>query len=101
MARKATEKQEFIAEIKRLERATVEVYVLGQELCCNRMPKKAKETLLLPARMTNRRAREAVLKHNPPEEFRDSIYCCRDDKAPTFLHIPDNAFKKAMAQAAI
>jgi len=101
MARKATAKEEFLIEIKRLERATVEIYILGENLCCNRMPKKAKETLLLPARMTNRRAREAVLKHNPPEEFRDSIYRCRNDKAPTYLHMPNGAFKKAMAQTAV
>jgi len=101
MARKATAKEEFLIEIKRLERATVEIYILGENLCCNRMPKKAKETLLLPARMTNRRGREAVLKHNPPEEFRDSIYRCRDDKAPTYLHMPNGAFKKAMAQTAV
>jgi len=67
----------------------------------NRMTKKVKEELLLPTCKLNKAAREAILKHNPPMEFRDSIYRCRDEHAPTLVHFPENAFKKAMAQAAI
>jgi len=91
-----------IAAIQRLERAMVRLNVLGiSPLVMNRMPAKAKQQLLLPRRMLNKAARESVLKHNPPEEYRDSIYKCRDDAAPTYVHIPNGAFKKAMAQAAV
>ena len=67
----------------------------------NRMPKKAMEQLLLPPLTQNRASRQSVLKHDPVAEFRDSIYRCRDEKAPTLVHIPNNALKKAMAQAAL
>jgi hypothetical protein len=100
MAIKTNEQQ--IVAIERLERGEVELYLLGTSpLIMNRLPKKAKEQLLLPARSLNKAAREAVLKHNPPNEFRDAVYRCRDGSAPTFVHVPDGAIKKAMAQAAI
>jgi hypothetical protein len=88
--------------IAKLQRGTTTVFVLGASpLVMNRMAKKAKEELLLPRRSLNKAARAMTQKHNPPDEFRDSIYRCRDDSAPTFIHIPTNAIKKAMAQAAL
>jgi hypothetical protein len=93
---------EQVIEIQRLERAVAHLYVLGTTpLMMNRMAKKVKEELLLPARKLNRAALEQRQKHDPPAEFRDAIYRCRDDNAPTLVHIPDNAFKKAMAHAAL
>jgi hypothetical protein len=88
--------------IAKLQRGTTTVFVLGASpLVMNRMAKKAKEELLLPRRSLNKAARAMTQKHNPPEEFRDSVYRCRDGSAPTFIHIPTNAIKKAMAQAAL
>ena len=88
--------------IQLLEQGTVDIHFLGKTwLFMNRMPKKAMEHLLLPPLTQNRASRQSVLKHDPPAEFRNSIYRCRDDKAPTLVHIPGNAFKKAMAQAAL
>jgi hypothetical protein len=88
--------------IERLERGTCALYFIGKSpLVMNRMTKKAKETLLLPAPSKNKAARAQSLKHDPIAEFRDSIYRCRDDKAPTLCHMPNGAFKKALAQAAI
>lgn len=101
MAKKARE--ESIVEILQIEKAQATFHILGTApgLLCNRMPKKVREYLLLPPRRQNKAALEAVQKHNPPAEFRDSVYRCRDDNAPTLCHLPDNAFKKAMAQAAL
>ena len=97
-----TTKEVQIAAIQRLERATVQICVLGTSpLVMNRMPAKAKQQLLLPRRTLNKAAREQVLKHDPVAEYRDSIYRCREERAPTLIHIPNGAFKKAMAQAAI
>src|SRR5262245_12142908 len=98
---KGKEKDVQVIEIQRLETGTTELCLLGKNLLMNRMPKKAWEQLLLPPRQVNRRARQATLKHNPPEEFRDAIYKCRDDKAPTYIHMPDGSIKRAISQAAI
>lgn len=88
--------------IQELQLGETTLFVLGtSKLVMNRMAKKATEELLLPKRTMNKAARQQTLKHNPPEEFRDSIYRCRDHDAPTLIHMPTNAFKKAMAQAAL
>jgi hypothetical protein len=97
---KSTETSEI--RIEKLQRRTTTAYLIGTSpLVMNRMSKKAKEELLLPRRSLNKAARAMTLKHNPPEEYRDSVYRCRDPKAPAFIHIPTNAIKKAMAQAAL
>jgi hypothetical protein len=94
--------EEKTITIQLLEQGTVEIYFVGKSwLFMNRMPKKAMEQLLLPPLSQNRASRQSVLKHDPVAEFRDSIYRNRDDNAPTLVHIPNNAFKKAMAQAAL
>jgi hypothetical protein len=99
---KKSEAVEQIIAIQRLERATTTMYLLGTSaLIMNRMAAKAKQQLLYPDRKLNKAEREARIKHNPPEEYRDSVYRCRDDKAPTYVHAPNGALKKAMAQAAI
>ena len=65
------------------------------------MAAKAKQQILYPPRRKNKAERELVMKHDPIAEFRDAIYRCRDEQAPSLVHIPSGAFKKAMAQAAI
>ena len=95
-------REERTISIQLLEQETVEINFISKSwLFMNRLPKKAMEQLLLPPLTQNRASRQSVLKHDPVAEFRDSIYRCRDDKAPTLVHIPNNAFKKAMAQAAL
>lgn len=103
MAAVKSEKKELaIVGIERLQRATLEVLLLGTSaLIQNRMPAKAKQQLLWPKERLNKAAREQTQKHNPIAEFHDAIYRCRDDNAPTLLHMPAGAFKKAMAQAAV
>jgi hypothetical protein len=86
MAKSTTKisKEVQITAIQRLERATVQMCVLGSSsLVMNRMPAKAKQQLLLPRRTLNKAARESVLKHDPIAEFRDSVYRCREERAPT------------------
>jgi hypothetical protein len=101
MAKKPIEDDKIIG-IQTLALGVLKCRLLGTSpLVMNRMAKKAREHLLLPPRRVNRAGREAVQKHNPPAEFNDSIYRCRDSSAPTLVHIPNGAFKKAMAQAAI
>lgn len=101
MAIKKTSSTEPL-HVEKLKRNFTTVFVLGTTpLVMNRLSKKAKEELLLPRRTMNKAARAQTQKHNPPEEFRDSIYRCRDLGAPTLLHIPNGAFKKSMASAAL
>jgi hypothetical protein len=98
----AIKREERTITIQLLEQETVEIFFLGKTwLFMNRMAKKSIGQLLLPPLTQNRASRQQVLKHDPPAEFRDSIYRCRNDKAPTLVHMPENAFKKAMAQAAL
>ena len=104
MARNKTvvETEERIEAILRIKKVKTTLRVLfTSPLIMNRLPKKAQEHLLLPPIRKNKASREATLKHDPPAEFRDLVYRCRDDKAPTLIHLPDNCFKKAMAAAAV
>lgn len=98
----AIKREERTISIQLLEQETVEIHFLGKAwLFMNRLPKKAMEQLLLPPLAKNRASRQSVLKHDPLTEFRNSVYMCRDSAAPTLVHVPNNAFKKAMAQAAL
>lgn len=91
-----------IVEIQQIDVAHATFYVLGKTpLVMNRMPKKAREHLLLPPPRRNKIELQITLKHNPPVEFNDAIYRCRDNKAPTLIHLPNGCFKKAIAQAAL
>lgn len=65
-------------------------------LIFNRMSEKAKRQLLSPS--PRRKAIERVeAKHNPLQEYRDSVY--RRNDGPTLLYFPTTAFKAAMATA--
>lgn len=66
----------------------------------NSMSFKAKQTLLLPRKKTAA-DRAQTLKHDPPAEFRDSMYRWMDDEHPTRLKVPAPAFKGAMGTAAL
>ena len=94
--------EEKFMEIRRLQKSTLKLYFLGTTaMIMNRMSKKAREHLLLPPPRMNRTAREEVLKHDPPAEFMEAVYRCRDPGAPTYIHVPNGSFKKAMANAAL
>jgi hypothetical protein len=85
-----------------LQTARASLHLLGTSpLIMNRFTEKSKRQILLPPRTQNRAARATTLKHVPLDEFRASVYRCRDGDAPTAVHLPSNCVKKAMAQAAI
>lgn len=89
-------------EITPIDQRTSELYVLGvRPLICNRMSRKAAAELLAPAGRKTAAARQATLKHNPPEEFRGSPYTLTDPQAPTLLAVMSSAFKGAMTTAAL
>jgi hypothetical protein len=88
--------------IPEIQKRTLKVNVLGiRPLICNRMSKKARETLLVPKPKMNQAEKQANQKHNPLTEYRASPYIMHDDSAPTYLAVMSSAFKGAMATAAL
>ena len=67
----------------------------------NRMPQKARQELLFPARKKNQAERAMTLKHNPPEEYRLSAYRTLKPNSPTRIIFPGNAFASVIADTAI
>jgi hypothetical protein len=99
---KTRDTTEMVSELKRFERGYVVFHLLGTApLVMNRPSAKAKQQLLLPSRAKNNAEKQVILKHDPLAEFRDTMYRCRDDSAPTLFHFPTGAFKKALGSAAL
>lgn len=89
-------------EVLRVDTITMQVCVVGTTpLLCNSMSAKVQQELLLPAKKKNRAEKETTLKHNPPEEYRSSIYRSNDPESGTLLVFPGGGMKKAIAQAAV
>jgi hypothetical protein len=102
MKAKMAEQTETAVSILKIDQLRLKARILFRTpLIMNRLPKKAREQLLIPAPPKNKAARQQTLKHDPVSEYRDSVYRCRDPKSPTLVHLPNGAFKKAIAQAAI
>jgi len=77
------------------------VCILGRTpLIYNRVNEKVKRTLLLPSGKKSAAEKAMTLKHNPPEEFRASVYRTSEDDAPTRLVFPTLAFKGAIRSVA-
>lgn len=71
-------------------------------LIFNRMAEKAKRELLLPKGRKTAADKAQNLKHNPVEEFRNSVYRRHAAvEGPTTLIFPAPAFKGCMATAAL
>lgn len=96
---KATEET---VEIQELHTRRVTYCIVGETpLIMNRFSEKARQEMLLPAPKKNKAEKASSLKHDPVLEFRSGIYMTRDANAPTAVHLPTNAFHKAVGQAAI
>jgi len=96
---KKTSKKEVEAEILKLNKGLLTVYIVGSSpLIYNRMSEKVQQGLLQPRKKT-KAERDSTLKHDPPEEYRNSMYTT--PAGPTLLCFPAVAFKRAMASAAI
>lgn len=85
-----------------ISQGEVTVAIIGTSpLIFNRMSEKVKPTLLLGGGRKTGADRAANLKHNPPEEFRASVYRNSGEKCLTRLAVPSPAFKGAMLTAAL
>ena len=101
----APKKNDRVAEevsVVEIKRKQATFCILGLEpVIFNAMSEKAKRELLLPSRKKTTAEKQTTLKHNPFQEYRDSIYRDLDPKAPTLILGKSTWFKNAMAYAAI
>lgn len=91
-------------EVDQVETGTITVYIVGRSpLILNSMPAKARETLLFPDAHRRKTAadRAGRMKHDPLQEFRESVYRDARPDAPTRLTLPAPAFKAAIGTAAL
>lgn len=85
-----------------IQTGRIEVCLLGTSpLILNAMSEKSRQGLLFPSPTKNSAERAGSLKHDPIEEYRNSVYRHRDNDHPTRLFFPAGAFKKAMSSAAL
>lgn len=86
--------------VLQVRRGSVEVCILGTTpLIVNRMAQKAINQLLLPSGRKTAADKANTLKHNPVEEFRNSVHT--QQTGPTLLAMPSTAFKSGLSNAAI
>jgi len=99
MVKKKAETVEM--DILEIKQSRISGWLLGTTpLIYNAMSEKVKQDLLNPPKTKNKAEREATLKHDPIEEFRNSVYR-GDDHLKTSLVFPSVALKAAMATAAL
>lgn len=95
-------KKDVQIQIQQITMKEIHFMLLGKTpLIMNRFNQKAWQELLMPSPRGNRAGREQTLKHNPSEEFRGAMYKNRNPDAPALIHMPNRAFHKAIASAAL
>ncbi len=88
-------------EVEPLKVGSMTVWLKGRTpLICNRMAGKAMRELLLPKGRKTKAEKEQLLKHDPVNEYRNSMNC-RVGKGPTRVVFPSPAIKGAIATAAL
>lgn len=93
-------KSEESFDILQIQQASLTAFIVGKSpLIYHAMSEKAKRELLLPRGRQNTAARAQSLKHDPLEEYRDSVY--RWEGQATRLMLPAAMFKEAMKSAAL
>lgn len=98
----APKKQQAEIEVPTINREVAEFYLVGETpLIFNSMSEKARRELLHPSGRKTAAQKKTSLKHDPMEEYRNSVYTIDDKNAPTLLAFPSPGFKKALAQAAV
>lgn len=85
-----------------IQTTTIDVYLLGvSPLVCNAMSLKTRSELLFPSGRKTASDKINLMKHDPIQEFRDSVYRDISVDGATRINFFAAAFKKAMASAAI
>lgn len=99
---KSTKKTEAEVTVQRVHRGTLRFLVKGNSpLILNAMSAKTRQQLLMPPAKKNAAEKSSSLKHDPIQEFRDSMYYARDPESPCRIVVKSTAFKNAMRGAAL
>jgi len=102
MAKKPTAAAVTEYDILRISRGEFTAHIVGEmPLIFNRMAEKAKRDLLLGGGRKTAADRAQNLKHNPPEEYRASVYRNSGNDCATRLRFPAPGFKGGMSTAAL
>lgn len=97
-----SKKEEVAIEVMSVATTSLEFCLLGTTpLLMNRLHGVTKQELIYPRGAKNKAERAATPKHNPLQEFRDSVYRTLDPQSPTRLIMPGGAFKRAIADVAV
>ncbi len=89
-------------EIIEVQQESIEMVLKGTTpFIQNRLPAKVARELLLPAPKKTAGFKATNLKHDPYEEFRDSVHRSNDEKSKTLIVHPAIAFKSALRNVAI
>ena len=100
----ATKKATQAADISvmEVERGRIDFMILGHSpLICNAMSAKIMQELLLPRGRKTQAERQSSLKHDPRQEFVDSMYMARNPDSLTRIVMKATSFKNALRNAAI
>lgn len=96
----AATKKPATIEISPLREETIRFALLGKTpLIAHDFSQKARQELLFPGGRKTEADRQAFLKHDPREEYRESVRVL--DEGPTAIVYPTGAFKGAMMTAAL
>jgi hypothetical protein len=88
--------------VLRIEQGQIDFLILGRSpIILNAMSAKARQELLFPRGRKNAAEKASSLKHDPLEEFRDSMYYARQEDSPTRIVVKSTAFKNALRSAAL
>jgi hypothetical protein len=95
-------KQDTNIDIIEINTGKVEFCLVGiTPFICESMSYKAMTELLLPKGRKTAAEKATTLKHDPLQEFRNSVYANKDDSTPTYIEHLSTAIKKCIASAAI
>jgi len=99
---KAPAKETAEISVLQISQGTVKMHIVGNlPFIYNAMSVKAKRELLLPKGRKTAADRAQTLKHEPLNEYRESVYRVLSNTSSTRLCFPTGAFKKAIATAAL
>lgn len=86
-----------------INRQSMTFHVLGvSPLIYNAMSSKTLGSLLVGSQPKTRAEKATTVKHDPPNEYRESVYCRRQDEiGPTRLILPAHLFKASIREAAL
>jgi hypothetical protein len=88
--------------VMQVSKGIINFQILGTSpLIYNAMSEKVKAQLLCPPQKKNAADKASMLKHDPIEEFRGSVYRFKGDDTPTLLGLPAACFKACMSNAAL